>query len=67
MYILQRRNQSTRYSFNLEAYSNADVFKTSLFEGKVRVRVKGNNIYLKPDQWYVIIKMENSFGNHPRL
>ena len=36
--------------FNLEAYSNADVFKTSLFEGKVRVRVKGNNIYLKPDQ-----------------
>lgn len=44
--------------FNLEAYSNADVFKTSLFEGKVRVRVKGNNIYLKPDQWYVIIKME---------
>lgn len=28
--------------FNLEAYSNADVFKTSLFEGKVRVRVKGN-------------------------
>ena len=36
--------------FNLEAYSNAEVFKTSLFEGKVRVRVKGNNIYLRPDQ-----------------
>ena len=36
--------------FNLEAYSNADVLKTSLFEGKVQVRLKGNNIYLKPDQ-----------------
>lgn len=36
--------------FNLEAYSNTDVLKTSLFEGKVQVRLKGNNIYLKPDQ-----------------
>ena len=38
-------NSNTKFS-----YPNADVFKTSLFEGKVRVRVKGNNIYLKPDQ-----------------
>lgn len=36
--------------FNLEAYANSDIFKTSLFEGKVRVKVKANNIYLKPDQ-----------------
>lgn len=36
--------------FNLEAYSNSDVFKTSLFEGKVHIKVKGSNIYLKPNQ-----------------
>ena len=51
MYILQKGEIKVLGThFNLEAYSNADVFKTSLFEGKVRVRVKGNNIYLKPDQ-----------------
>lgn len=36
--------------FNLEAYSRSDVLKTSLFEGKVQVRLKGNNIFLKPNQ-----------------
>lgn len=36
--------------FNLEAYSGTDVFKTSLFEGKVQVKVKGDHIYLKPGQ-----------------
>lgn len=36
--------------FNLEAYSNSDVLKASLFEGKVQVRLKGNNIFLKPNQ-----------------
>lgn len=43
--------------FNLEAYSNTDVLKTSLFEGKVQVRLKGNNIYLKPDQ--MLLSYEN--------
>lgn len=43
--------------FNLEAYSNADVLKTSLFEGKVQVRLKGNNIYLKPAQ--MLLSYEN--------
>lgn len=43
--------------FNLEAYSNTDVLKTSLFEGKVLVRLKGNNIYLKPDQ--MLLSYEN--------
>ena len=36
--------------FNLEAYSSTEVLKTSLFEGKVQVRLKGNNIFLKPNQ-----------------
>lgn len=36
--------------FNLEAYSNTDVLRTSLFEGKVQVKLKGNKIYLKPNQ-----------------
>lgn len=43
--------------FNLEAYSKADVLKTSLFEGKVQVRLKGNNIYLKPAQ--MLLSYEN--------
>lgn len=36
--------------FNLEAYSHSEVLKTSLFEGKVQVRLKGNTIFLKPNQ-----------------
>lgn len=37
-------------NFNLEAYSHSEVLKTSLFEGKVQVRLKGNTIFLKPNQ-----------------
>lgn len=49
VYILKGEIKVFGIYFNLEVYFNVDVFKIFLFEGKVCVRVKGNNIYLKFD------------------